>query len=190
MSTSPRRRPDWLEHFGGATGFWLFTYVTFIAAASITSFATAEWIPWWGVLGQIAPIAIGAWVINALAHGYRLATEDEAAQIRAGQLWHLTGNDAVYDEATSTVRLDPAHCRWISRLWRRDRPLRLRRRQAVYVFTNPPRPAQRQIHVRRDQRTLLVRIEGEHIEGDIYVRPGGVVALTTEYHGPAQLEQE
>ena len=128
---------------------------------------------WQAVAAMVALVAVLPPLILTLAMGYRPATPAQAQAIRSGAaLWHQTRADMAPGEV---VILDPARCRPMSRLWRRDRvawPV-----QAVYLTTTPIDPIVALANGIHDAKTLLT-VDPCLLEPDtIYVRHSGEIAV-------------
>lgn len=138
----------------------------------------------WVQVGVLSAATIAAtWLLLGFGDGYERASDADLVEIRSGSLWHVTGADVIGDDGLA--HLDPARCRWISRVgeWRRP----WRRHRAVYAFRNPPRKSQLAIYVRKSQRASVLRLDGSQVTR-AYVGRAGAVALPDGYLGPAVLE--
>lgn len=182
--TEPSRLRDWLNYSLRGPGAWLIAELLLVMGLVILTKWLSDYAPWWTLLLPIPLLLVTTPVMHARGSGYRIATPEEAEQIRARGLWHVTASPDVYDQVAGTADLSPAHCRWLSRMTHRGRPFG-RRVPAVYAFSNRPRLGQLEVHVRRRQRLQILHLEGSAIRYPVYVGPLGAVALPQGFSGPA-----
>jgi hypothetical protein len=128
---------------------------------------------WQSVAAMVVMVVVLPPLILTLAMGYRPSTPTQAQVIRSGAaLWHQTRADVAPGEV---VILDPARCRPLSRLWRRDRvawPV-----QAVYLSTTPMDPIAALANGVHDAKALLTVDPSQLEPHTIYVRHSGEIAV-------------
>lgn len=176
-------RADLWAYVAGPTGRCLLGYLVFAIAGLALPVVVLEY---WALGAYAVGLVAGGVVCIAGSVGYRPATSDELAQIRAGYVWHATSAETAFDVDGGRATLNPKFCHWGSKMWHRRHPFR-RRTRAIFVFANRPRPGQLKIHVRARDRATVLRLEGAHIT-EAFIGQSGAIALPAGYEGPAVVE--
>lgn len=132
----------------------------------------------------LATTMVLIWIGLARALGYRPAKPSdllavELVHLSAAEPGELAGLDA------QVVHLSGARCRRTSRMLRADRPLTAPIR-AVYFFPCAPSGIEQRANVSWKVRSH-VRVDPGVVDGPIFARWDGCVAIPSGYHGAAQV---
>lgn len=162
------------------------------SAAVVVYFLGVARNPWAGAVGAGSVLVAGAvasaliWVGVAVGMGYAPITVD---QLPGDHLVHLSQAPAVelLVPGCGQVRLDPVRCRRMSRMVRVDRPWH-RWRPAVYFFVGEPTRADVRANVAQRARAKVI-VAREDVQGPLYRRWDGCIAIPHGYRGPGQVHE-